>query len=96
MSRGIESVVARLLAAQDPDAPHSIATRLIISAIIVFANAVLYGVYGVIASVLFYLLAVELAGMALGWMFLPFGFAMLLSLFHSLRMLRDYWVNYGH
>lgn len=96
MSRGIESIVGRVLATQDPDAPHTIVTRLVISGIILFANAVLYGFYGVIGSVLLYLFGVELAGMSLRWLYLPLAVALVMSLAGSRRMLRDYWRNYGH
>ena len=61
----ITRLVARGLAAQDRDAPHSLLTRVIISAIIVFAMLVLHGLYGVIGAVVLYLLGVELAGLDL-------------------------------
>ena len=96
MSGGLTGLVARALAHQDPDARHSVITRVLVSLIIIFANAVLYGVYGVVASVLFYLLAVELGGLSLPWMFLPLAIAVVLSLRPSYRMLADYWRNHGH
>ena len=48
MAGGVERLVTQLLARQDPDAPHSLLTRLVVSAIIVFAQIVLFGFFGVI------------------------------------------------
>ena len=92
----ITRIVARGLAAQDPDAPHSLLTRLLVSAIIVFAMVVLYGFYGVIGAVVVYLIGVELAGLDLRWLYLPIVFALLLALRRAAGMLADYWGNFGH
>ena len=72
------------------------ATRFIVSAIIVFAMAVLYGFYGVIGAVVFYLLGVELAGLALRWLYLPIVIALIFGFRRAATMLVDYWRNYGH
>ena len=92
----MEEVVRRLLEHQDPTAKHTWLTRIIVSSIIVFANAVLYGFYGLIGSVVFYLLGVELAGLGLRWMYVPFGAMLAYGLWKSLRALLDYWRNHGH
>ena len=96
MADPISRAVARALAVQDPEASHSLLTRLLVSAIILFSMAVLYGFYGVIGAVVFYLLGVELGGMALPWMYLPIGIALLLAGWRAAKMLVDYWRNYGH
>ena len=92
----MEQVVRKLLRNQDPNAKHSWLTRITISVIIVFANAVLYGFYGLVGSVVFYLGGVELAGLDLAWMFLPFYAMLGYSLWKSLRMIADYFSHYGH
>ncbi|MEM8983435.1 MAG: hypothetical protein AAGC71_10435 [Pseudomonadota bacterium] len=92
----MESIIRGLLAQQDPAKKHTLLTRLIISAIIVFANAVLYGSYGVVAAIVTYLLGVEWIGLPLIWMFVPFYLMLLYSGWRSLVMLLDYWRNYGH
>ena len=96
MADPITRIVARALASQDPDAPHSLLTRLVISAIIVFAMVVLYGFYGVMGAVVFYLLGVELAGLPLRWTYLPIGIALLVAGWSAAKMLSDNWRNYGH
>lgn len=85
-----------MLSGQDPDAPHSLLTRLVISAIIVFAQLVLYGFYGVMAGVVVYLLGVELAGVSLRWLYLPMAVALILALRGAARMVSDYWRHHGH
>ncbi|MEO0346516.1 MAG: hypothetical protein AAF229_09680 [Pseudomonadota bacterium] len=91
----MEKLVSQLLARQDPGAPHSLLTRFLVSAIIVFAQLVLYGVYGVMGAVVMYLLGVELGGLSLRWMYLPIGVALIFALWGAGRMLGDYWRNYG-
>ena len=95
MAGGVERLVTQLLARQGPDAPHSPLTRLVISAIIVFAQVVLYGFYGVMGAVVMYLLGVELGGLSLRWVYLPIGVALVIALWGAARMLGDYWRNYG-
>jgi hypothetical protein len=89
-------LVAELLRRQDPSKPHTLLTRVLVSLIIVFASLVYAGFFGVIISVAFYLLAVELSGAHLGWAFIPFGLAILVGLRNSVSSLLDYWRNYGH
>lgn len=96
MSSSITSTISRLLAHQDPNARHSPVTRVVVSAIIVAANAVLYGFFGVICAVAYYLIGVEVLGMSLRWFLLPVLIALVASLAPSWRMLKDYWRNYGH
>ncbi|MEL6447279.1 MAG: hypothetical protein AAFQ62_04950 [Pseudomonadota bacterium] len=96
MAAGVEKLVAGLLARQGPDAPHRLLTRFLVSAIIVFAQLVLYGFYGVIGAVGMYLLGVELGGLSLRWMYLPIGVALVFALWGAAKMLIDYWRNYGH
>ena len=92
----IERLVRRLLEHQDPTARHSWLTRIVVSVIIVFSYCVLYGTYGVIGSVALYLLGVELAGLDLDWMFLPFWVMIAYGLWKSFKALADYWLRYGH
>lgn len=51
----------RLLEHQDPTQEHTWLTRITISSIIVVANGILYGFYGLAGSVVLYLLGVALA-----------------------------------
>ena len=96
MAGGVERLVTQLLARQDPDAPHSLLTRLVVSAIIVFAQIVLFGFYGVMAAVVMYLLGVELGGLSLRWVYLPIGLAFIFAMWGAAKMLVDYWRNWGH
>lgn len=91
----MEALVRRLLAHQDPSQRHTLVTRITVSLVIVVANTVLYGFYGVLGSVVLYLLGVELAGLDLDWMFLPFGVMVAYGLWKSVRALGDYWLRYG-
>ena len=59
-------------------------------------NSVLYGFYGLMGSVVAYLLGVELAGLSLGWMYLPLGAMLVYGLWKSVQALFDYWQGYGH
>ncbi|MEM1262919.1 MAG: hypothetical protein AAGH76_11030 [Pseudomonadota bacterium] len=92
----MESIIRGLLAQQDPNSRHTLLTRLVVSVIILFANAVLYGFYGVVAAIITYLFGVAWLGMPLFWMFVPFYCMLLYSVWHSIEMLLDYWRNYGH
>jgi Na+/proline symporter len=92
----MEEIVRRLLAQQDSSKRHTWLTRATVSFVVVFAYCVLYGFYGVIGSILMYLLGVELSGLSVGWMYLPFGMMMLYGLWKSFQALADYWRNYGH
>ena len=92
----MEEVVRRILEHQDPNDRHTLLTRVTVSSIIVFANTVLYGFYGLAGAVVLYLLGVELAGLELRWMYLPLGVMLAYGLWKSLRLLTDYWLNHGH
>lgn len=92
----MEDLVRRLLEHQDPSQSHSLLTRFTVSLVIVVAYCVLYGFYGAMGSVVFYLLGVELAGLDLEWICLPIGVTIAYALWKSLRALVDYWQNYGH
>jgi len=92
----MEHVVRRLLEHQDPTQEHTWLTRITISSIIVVANGILYGFYGLAGSVVLYLLGVELAGLRLEWLYLPLGVMFAYGLWKSVRALIDYWRNYGH
>ena len=92
----MDKLVLQILRRQDPDQKHTILTRIVISLIIVFASCVLYGFYGLMGSVVFYLVGVELAGLKLGWMFLPLVVMLVFGLWKSFGLLSDYWRNYGH
>ena len=89
-------LIAELLAMQDPDKPHTLLTRAIVSLIIVFASLVYAGLFGIFGAVAVYLLGVELMNMALKWALAPIGLALAIGLYSSLGSLRDYWQNYGH
>ncbi len=88
-------LVADLLSRQDPNQPHTLLTRSIVSFVIVFATAVYFGFFGVIGAVAVYLIGVELMGLHLRWMYAPLALALLISLVGSYRGLRDYWLHYG-
>jgi len=57
---------------------------------------VLYGLYGLIAAIIVYLLGVELMGLPLHWMYFPFILGLLSGCWKSFLGVRDYWKNYGH
>ncbi len=92
----MEDLVRRLLAHQDPSQEHTWVTRITVSVVIVLANSVLYGFYGVIGSIAVYLLGVELAGLSPVWTYVPFGLMLLYGFRKSARALVDYWQGYGH
>lgn len=92
----LEELVRRLLEHQDPTQEHTWLTRVTVSLVIVIAHVVLYGFYGVVGSVAFYLLGVELAGLGLAWMYLPLGVMVAYGLWKSARALVDYWLRHGH
>lgn len=89
-------LIADLLSLQDPDKPHTLLTRVIVSVIIVGANLVYAGFFGVIGAVAAYLVFVELMGAALQWALVPVGLALLVGLKIGLDGLLDYWRNFGH
>ncbi len=89
-------LVADLLSRQDPNKPHTLLTRAIVSFVIVFATAVYFGFFGVIGAVAVYLVGVELMDLQLRWMYAPLALALLISLISSYRALKDYWLHYGH
>ena len=89
-------LIADLLAMQDPDKPHTLLTRAIVSLIIVFASLVYAGLFGIFGAIGVYLLGVELMSMELQWALVPIGLALAIGLYSSLGSLKDYWQNYGH
>lgn len=89
-------LVAELLARQDPDKPHTVLTRVIVSMIIVVTSVIYAGFFGVIGAVAVYLLFVELQGAAMQWTLAPIGLALIIGLKNSVSGLLDYWRNYGH
>ncbi|MEM7433312.1 MAG: hypothetical protein AAF351_15425 [Pseudomonadota bacterium] len=89
-------LVAELLRRQDPTQPHTVLTRVIVSLIIVVANLIYAGFFGVIGVIAIYLLFVELQGVALHWAFAPLGIALIFGVKTSYAYLLDYWRNYGH
>ena len=86
----------QLLSLQDPTQTHTWLTRALVSGIILFANIVLYGFFGVMGAVVVYLIGVEGFGMARGWMLLPVVAALAIGLWRSVPMLVGYWRNHGH
>lgn len=90
------NLVADLLAQQDEKARHTLLTRLLISGIILFANIVYAGFFGVIGVVIFYLLGIELMELNERWLLAPLGLALIFGLWQSTRMLKDYWTHHGH
>ncbi len=89
-------LLSQLLSLQNPSVPHTLLTRVLISGVIVFADLVYAGFFGVLGAVAFYLVGVELLGAALVWMYLPLALALLAGALLSFGSLRDYWQNYGH
>ena len=89
-------LVQNLLSRQDPAQPHTLLTRLIVSACILVACIVMYGFYGLIASIVVYLFGVELLGLTTNWMYFPFFIGLLVGCWYSFWSIRDYWMNYGH
>jgi hypothetical protein len=89
-------LLSDLLSRQDLTKPHTLLTRLIASFCICLAWVVLHGFYGLLASVVVYLLGVEIMGLPLQTMFYPFMIGLLSGCWKSILSLRDYWGNYGH
>ena len=89
-------LIANLLSMQDPAKPHTLLTRVIVSLIIVVANLILAGVFGVLGAIVAYLLFVELLGTTLHWALVPMGLALIVGLKNGFGGLVDYWRNYGH
>ena len=75
---------------EDPD------WQAFISGIIIFANLVYCGFFGVLAAVAVYLSGVELVGLDLRWLYAPIVISIGIALTHSVRNLTDYWRNHGH
>lgn len=90
----MERLIFDLLSRQDPTKSHTWLTRCVITFVILFGYTVLYGVYGVIGSVVGYLVLVELMGFSLRWMFLPFALSILIGLWKCVPQLEDYWRRY--
>ena len=59
-------------------------------------NLIYAGFFGVLGAVVFYLLFVELMGMALHWFLAPIGLALAIGLKNGVKGLVDYWRNFGH
>lgn len=89
-------LIAEILSLQDPAKPHTLLTRTVVSAIIVGANLVYAGFFGVIAAVAVYLMGVELMNADPRWALAPLGLAIVVGLRKSAVSLTDYWRNYGH
>ncbi len=89
-------LIADLLSMQDPDKPHTLLTRVVVSLIILSTSLVFAGLFGVLGAIGVYLLGVELMGMDRQWMFAPVGIALIVGLKNSLGSLTDYWRHYGH
>jgi energy-coupling factor transporter transmembrane protein EcfT len=90
------SLLIDLLSKQEQTQPHTLLTRLTVSVCVCLAYIVLHGFCGLLAAIVFYLLGVELMGLPLQWMFLPFIFGLLSGCWKSFLNIRDYWRNYGH
>lgn len=89
-------LVSHLLSMQDPEQPHTLLTRVIVSLIILFASLVYAGFFGLLCAVAVYLLGVELTGLDVRWMYAPIGIAIVFGLKSAAGSLRDYWQNHGH
>ena len=88
------NLLESLLSKQDPEQPHSILTRLVVSFCICFVIIVLHGFYGLCAGIVTYLLGVELMGLPQKWAFYPIVLGFLSGVWISVRYSRDYWHNY--
>lgn len=88
--------IEELLSKQDPTQPHTLLTRLVVSACICMGCIVLYGFYGLITAIFVYLIGVELMGLPTNWMFYPFVIGLLVGCWKSFQSIRDYWENYGY
>ena len=89
-------LIADLLSLQDPEKPHTLLTRAIVSTIIVVTNLIYAGFFGVLGAVGVYLVGIELMNMDHGWMYAPLGLAFIVGLRSGLKGLVDYWQQYGH
>lgn len=89
-------LIADLLRMQDPEQPHTLLTRAIMSLIILFSSLVYTGFFGVLCAIGVYLLGVELMGLDPRWMYAPIGIAIVVGLKSATGSLRDYWQNCGH
>jgi hypothetical protein len=90
------SLLRYLLSKQDQTQPHTLLTRLIVGFCICLAYIVLHGFYGLLASVVVYLLGVEIMGLPIQTMFYPFILGLLSGCWKSFLSVREYWRNYGH
>ena len=89
-------LVADLLSMQDPERPHTLLTRFIVSFIIVVTSVIYTGFFGVLGLVAVYLIGVELMNLDLRWIFAPVGLSIIVGLKQSYSGLVDYWQRYGH
>ncbi len=89
-------LIADLLALQDPDKPHTLLTRVLVSLIIMTASLVYAGFFGVLGAVGVYLFGVELMNIDQRWMFAPMVIAIVVGLKNSFGSLTDYWRHHGH
>jgi hypothetical protein len=89
------SLLSDLLSKQDQTQPHTLLTRLIVGLCICLGYIVLYGFYGLLASIVVYLLGVEIMDLPRQTMFYPFILGLLSGCWKSFLGLRDYWRNYG-
>jgi hypothetical protein len=89
-------LILQLLAHQDPDSPHTLLTRTIISAIIVLASMIHAGFFGVLGIVDVYLLGVDLLDMNPRWLYAPLTLALLFGIRNSYGELLKYWRHFGH
>ena len=89
-------LISDLLNMQDPEKPHTLLTRVIVSLVILGINVVYAGFFGVLGAVAAYLLFVELWGAALQWAFVPMALALVAGLKTGFDSLGDYWQNFGH
>lgn len=89
-------LVTDLLRMQDPEQPHTLLTRVIVTLIILFASLVYAGFLGLLCAVGVYLLGVELMGLDVRWVYAPIVIAIVVGLKNAGGSLRDYWRNQGH
>lgn len=89
-------LVTDLLRMQDPEQPHTLLTRVIVTLIILFASLVYAGFLGLLCAVGVYLLGVELMGLDVRWVYAPIVIAIVVGLTNAAGSLRDYWRNQGH
>ncbi|MEE4329223.1 MAG: hypothetical protein V2J10_00030 [Wenzhouxiangella sp.] len=89
-------LISQLLAHQDPNAPHTLLTRVVITFIIISASLIYAGFFGILAVVAGYLLGVELIGMAPVWLYVPMLLALITGLISGLRQTQEYWRDHGH